>query len=76
MNDNLWESRCWCGVYDEALGQTVWCYLHKGPHPLIRTEKEVRRWEKMVSKLSQFYSRSKSCSKTSTLRRQNASMPL
>lgn len=47
---NLWETKCWCGKSDEVIGQPVWCYWHKGPHPLIADDKEIRRWEKLHSK--------------------------
>lgn len=32
-------SLCECGKYDQTIGNYLWCFYHKGPHPLIGLKK-------------------------------------
>lgn len=39
-----WELKCHCDEYDKTLGNYIWCFYHKGPHPLDIRKNIVETW--------------------------------
>lgn len=48
-----WETKCHCNEYDSELGNFVWCFFHKGPHPLD-DRKGIFSARKILSKKCSF----------------------
>lgn len=47
MQLTTWEIQCHCGEYDSTLGNNVWCFYHKGPHPLDSRKGINEVWKKL-----------------------------